>query len=47
MTMHHDSTGMKRWNVMVYLATDNNLCEHGVRSLKEMQRIGSAESESG
>src|SRR5262245_57486060 len=46
MTIHSDpidSTSRKRWNVMVYLAADNNLSEESVFSLKEMKRIGAAE----
>ncbi len=33
----------KKWNVMVYMAADNSLSEECVFSLKEMQRIGTAE----
>ena len=33
----------KNWNVMVYMAADNSLSEECIFSLKEMQRVGTAE----
>jgi hypothetical protein len=36
-----NSTGRKRWTVMVYMAGDNNLDANGVEDLTEMKKIGS------